>query len=77
MVMTKLLEQGIEAVKALPADRQDLAGELLLALAGIAEQNYGLTPDQIEDLKISIAQADRREFATDEEVEAVWKKFEQ
>ena len=76
MVMTKLLEQGIEAVKALPADRQDLAGELLLALAGIAEQNYGLTP-KIEDLKISIAQADRREFATDEEVEAVWKKFEQ
>ena len=73
--MTRLLEQGIEAVKALPADRQDLAGELLLALAGMAEARCQLSPEQIEDLKISMAQADRGEFASDEEMATVWKKF--
>lgn len=71
--MTRLLKRGIEAVQSLPADRQDLAGEILLSLAG--ESAYGLTPEQIEDVKLGMAEADRGEFATDEEIEAVWKKF--
>src|SRR5262249_2484784 len=33
------------------------------------------TQEQIADLRIAIAQADRREFATDEELRAVWSKF--
>jgi hypothetical protein len=56
--MTKLLQDGIEAVRALPADRQDLAGTLLLALA-----NERLTPEQVEDLKASLAKAEEeRDF---------------
>ena len=66
--MTKLLERGIEAVEALSPDRQDIAGELLLELAGDATPKYALTPEQIEDLKAAIAEADRGEFATDEEM---------
>jgi hypothetical protein len=73
--MTKLLEEGIEAVRALPADRQDMAGELLLGIAGITQSEYQLTPEQIADVKIAIAQADRGEFVTDDELNAVWKKF--
>jgi hypothetical protein len=73
--MTKLLEKGIEAVRSLPADRQDMAGELLLGLAGVVQPGYELTPDQIADLKIAIAEADRGEFATSDELNAVWKKF--
>jgi hypothetical protein len=72
--MTKLLEQGIAAVRNLPPDRQDMAGELLLGIAG-AKDEYRLTPEQIEDVKIAIAQADRGEFATDAEMTATWKKF--
>jgi hypothetical protein len=72
--MTKLLEKGIEAIRDLPADRQDLAGELLLTLAaGTAE--FGSTAAQIEDLKLSVAQADRGEFSTDQEVADTWTKF--
>jgi hypothetical protein len=73
--MTKLLERGIEAVRNLPADRQDMAGELLLELAGGVQPGYELTPEQIADLKIGIAEADRGEFATEDELGAVWKKF--
>jgi hypothetical protein len=72
--MTTLLDQGIQAVRELPAERQDLAGELLLTLAASAPR-YHLAADQIEDLKLSIAQADRGQFATDEEVASAWKKF--
>jgi hypothetical protein len=46
--MTKLLEQGIRAVRELPAERQDMAGELLLTLAS-GDSQYRLTLEQIED----------------------------
>ena len=74
--MTKMLERGIKAVQALPPDQQDIAGELLLELAKAVPPRYALTPEQIEDLKEGIAEADRGEFATEEEVEEAWKRFE-
>jgi hypothetical protein len=73
--MTELLKKGIEAVQALPADRQDFAGELLLWIAG-RDTEYTLTPEQIEDVKIGLAEAERGEFATDEEMEETWAKFD-
>ena len=73
--MTKLFEQGIKAVRALPRERQDMAGELLLGLAKIAQPDHQLTPEQIEDVRLAIAQADRGEFATDDQVATTWKKF--
>lgn len=72
--MTKLLEQGIKAVQGLSTERQDMAGELLLALAA-RQPRYGLTREQIEDVKRAIAEADRGEFATDGEMLETWKKF--
>jgi hypothetical protein len=75
VAMTRLLQEGIEAVRGLPADRQDMAGELLLGLAGVVQPGYGLTPEQIADLRIAIAQADRGEFATEDELREVWAKF--
>jgi hypothetical protein len=72
--MTKLLEQGIQAVRDLPADRQDMAGELLLTLAA-TEPQYELTREQIEDLKLAIEQADRGEFASEKTVAETWRKF--
>ena len=72
--MTKLLEKGIEAVRALSQDCQDMAGELLLTLAA-TEPQYRLTPEQIQDLQLALAEADRGEFATDQEMAETWKKF--
>jgi hypothetical protein len=71
-VMTELLDRGIRAVRQLPAERQDMAGELLLAAS---EPQYGLTRDQIEDVKLAVKEADRGEFATDGEIAETWKKF--
>jgi hypothetical protein len=73
--MTSLLEKGIEAVRALPADRQDMAGELLLSLATSRPQ-FRLTAEQLEDVKLAMAEADRGEFATDAEMIGTWKTFD-
>jgi len=72
--MTKLLEKGIEAIRALPQDRQDMAGQLLLSLAA-TEPQYRLTLEQIQDVQLALAEADRDEFATDQEMAETWKKF--
>jgi hypothetical protein len=72
--MTKLLEQGIQAVRDLPADRQDVAGELLLALAA-GETQYQLAGAQVEDLKLALEEADRGNFAGEAEMAETWKRF--
>jgi predicted transcriptional regulator len=43
-------------------------------LADSAPQ-FGLTAEQIDDVKLAIAEADRGEFATDKEMADTWKKF--
>ena len=74
--MTKLLQRGIKAVESLSPERQDLAGEILLEIAGKSPPPYQLTPEQIGDLKESIAEADRGEFVSEAEIEEMWRSFE-
>lgn len=72
--MTKLLENGIDAVRDLPADQQNLAGELLLSLAEQSKRRPRLTPEQADDVRLAIAEADRGDFANDDEMAEFWKK---
>lgn len=73
--MTKLLEQAVEAVRRLPADRQDDIAEVVLRLADdLAEAPLELTPEELTAIAVSKAAASRGEFATDDEVRAVWAK---
>ena len=58
----------------LAAERRDLAGELLLRLAeGVRE--YELSPEQMDDVRLSLAEAERGEFASDRDMAETWKKF--
>jgi Spy/CpxP family protein refolding chaperone len=70
--MTKLLEQAIAAVSALPEEEQDEIARIMLELA--SDEEYVLTPEDEAELKASIAEAERGEFATDEEIRAIWAK---
>jgi hypothetical protein len=72
--MTKLLDKAIEAIRSLPADRQDAAGELLLAFMEQHRGRYQLSPEQIEDVRLAIAEADRGDFASPDEMGAFWQK---
>jgi predicted transcriptional regulator len=72
--MTRLLEQAIATLSALPDDVQDEAARMLLQFAGIEQEPYQLTLEEEADLDASLAAAERGEFATDEEVHAIWAK---
>jgi predicted transcriptional regulator len=72
--MTRLLEQALETVSSLPDEVQDEVARMLLQFAGIEQPPYELTPDDLADIKASFAEAERGEFATDEEVRVMWGK---
>lgn len=73
--MTKLLEQAVEKVQALPLEMQDQAARMLLVYAGDEEPVLALSPEEEADLTEAQAEMQRGEFATDAEVEAVLAKY--
>jgi hypothetical protein len=68
---TRLFEQ---AVAALPEEQQDDLARMLLQLAGVEQPPYLLTPEEEADLDASIAEAERGDFASDDEVRTIWAK---
>jgi|SRR5271165_6573048 len=73
--MTKLLEQAIEAVRLLPADSQDDIARAILHLAGDEVEAEPVDPAHLAAVLEGLAQAKGREFATDDEVEAAFRRF--
>ncbi len=72
--MTTSLEQAVESLRNLPAETQDALARLLLQFAGVDQPAIELGADEAASLEESLAQADRGEFATDEQVRAIWAK---
>jgi hypothetical protein len=72
--MTKLLEQAVEAARALPPAMQDELARMLLQFAGEDQPVIQLTAEEATSLEASLAEAERGEFATDEQVRAIWAK---
>jgi hypothetical protein len=70
--MTELLEIAIERARALSPEMQDDLARILLRLAGEEEQIYQLTSEEEADLIAADDEIARGEFATDEEVQAVF-----
>lgn len=73
--MTRLLEQAIEKIQALPDEMQDQVARMLLAYAGDDEPMIELTPDEEADLIAAQAEIARGEIATPAEVEAMLSKY--
>jgi hypothetical protein len=74
--MTKLLEQAVEAVRRLPAESQDEIARAMLRLA-----THDGEPEEVDSAHLpavleGLAQAERRQFASDAEVEAAFRRFE-
>jgi hypothetical protein len=74
--MTKLLDLAIEYAKELPAEMQDEFAGVLLRLMGQDDgEAYELTPEEKADIDQALAEVERGELATDEEVRAMWAKY--
>ena len=69
--MTQLLEHAVDVVRGLPPETQDDLARVLLQLAG-EQPVIQLTAEEEASFEESLEQAERGEFATDEQVRAIW-----
>ncbi|CCE10940.1 conserved hypothetical protein [Bradyrhizobium sp. STM 3843] len=71
--MTTLLDRAFNIVRQLPPDEQDELARVLLQLAGHEQPPVTLTPEETASFHESLCQADRRQFATDDEIRAIYR----
>jgi hypothetical protein len=74
--MTKLLERALKAVRRLPPASQDEIARAMLLLASSPDEPEPTDPAHLTAVLEGLAQAERREFATDAEVEAAFRRFD-
>jgi hypothetical protein len=74
--MTRLLEQALEAVSRLSPDNQDEIARVMLQLAANDGEPEEIDAAHLPAVLEGLAQAKRREFASDAEVEAAFRRFE-
>jgi predicted transcriptional regulator len=72
--MTDLMEKALAAVGRWPAAQQDEAADLLLALDRLGT-TYVASDEELAAIDEALAQAERGEYASDEEVEAAFARF--
>jgi hypothetical protein len=73
--MTKLFDDAVKAARLLPPDAQDDIARVVLRLVGSEDvPPLALSPDEHAAIATSKAAAARGEFATDDQVRAVWAK---
>jgi predicted transcriptional regulator len=75
-VMTKLLEQALATTDQLSPEMQDDLARLIMAFTSRKAEVYELSGEELADLEEALAEADRGEYATDEEVAALWTKHQ-
>ena len=61
-------------MRGLPSETQDDLARILLQLAGEDQPVIQLTAEEEASFEESLAKAERGEFATDEQVRAIWAK---
>jgi hypothetical protein len=73
--LSKRMQQALEAVSNVSAEREDLlAAELMKRLRLLEQPPTRLSPEERAELEVALAAAQRGEFASDAEVEAMFAK---
>lgn len=74
--MIKALENAVAKIGKLPEDQQAYAAELLELMAERSSEDVFVIPDDhLAGIFEGLAQTERGEFASDEDVAALWKKY--
>ncbi|ACS41945.1 MAG: hypothetical protein ACAH20_04060 [Methylobacteriaceae bacterium] len=73
--MTDLLDKAITAARNLPPEVQDAIARMVLSYAGEEQAVYRFTPEEEAEQDEADAAEARGDFATDEEVRAIWAKY--
>jgi predicted transcriptional regulator len=72
--MTKVLEDAIEKVRKLPQDRQAYVAEVLEQIAAAGSDPFIVPETHRAAVLKGLREAERGEFASDEEMADLWKK---
>jgi predicted transcriptional regulator len=72
--MTDLLHEALEALQRLPRERQDYIARAILALADDGDPQE-IDPEDLPAVLEGLAQTERGEFASDEAVEALFRRL--
>jgi predicted transcriptional regulator len=75
MMTKEQIEAVFDRVRTWPLERQDDAAEMLLMMEEQGVAPYELSEEERVEIEAALAEADRGEFATDEEVEAVFNRY--
>jgi hypothetical protein len=75
--MTKLLEQALEAVRRLPPDTQDEIARAMLQFATSGGEPEEIDAAHLPAVLEGLVQARRRQFASERDVEAAFRRFDQ
>jgi predicted transcriptional regulator len=74
--MTKTeIDAVLDRVKTWPSERQEEAMRVLLEMEAQGTEVYELSEEEVAAIDEGMAQARRGEFATDEEVAAVFNRY--
>ena len=71
--MNTRLEKAVDAIRKLPERRQEELADVLES--AIEDHAEAFAPEQLQQLKEGIADADAGRFATDKEVEDLFARF--
>ncbi|HEY4520876.1 MAG TPA: hypothetical protein VJL57_00565 [Candidatus Paceibacterota bacterium] len=74
--MTKQLSEMIEKVKTWPEWRQEDVALILQEMERQGTEIYHLSDEERAAVEEGLAQAERGEFVSDEEMEKFWKRWE-
>ena len=70
----KVLEEAIEKVRKLPEERQAYAAEVLEQIAAAGGDVFPVPQGHRAAVLQGLAEAERGEFVSDEDMAALWKK---
>ena len=72
--MTDLLEKALEAVRRMPPADQDAIAQAMLSMAHLGEAE-NVSEEDWQDVLAGLAEIERGEIATPEEVDAAFRSF--
>jgi predicted transcriptional regulator len=73
--MTKMMKEAIEVLRELPEERQETIARAIIDYASHDEGVYHLTDAERAEVRAGLAEIERGQIATDEEVRGVYKRI--
>ena len=74
-IVTKLFDDAVAVVRRLSSERQDEIGAAIIGLAEIGEKAESIDAEHLAAIEEALAQIERGDFASDDDVAAAFRRF--